>query len=213
MTKESGGNEAAALVNAVLGNVLGVFISPLLIINYLDLTSKSSGSLSYSSIFIKLTLTVVVPLIFGQTLRFFSEEHVKFLQLKVNFSCINSSLLLIIIWSVFSDTFYQNIFGTVSGFQTFLVALICTGLFITFSTTCYGFGELLAFNLPDRIAGVMCGATKTVAMGVPLINVIFHGDPSIGILTIPLLMYHALQLIFGSFFVIIFRRWTVERSN
>jgi predicted Na+-dependent transporter len=42
MTKQAGGNEAASLTNAVLGSVLGVFVSQALIFWLLNLGSASN---------------------------------------------------------------------------------------------------------------------------------------------------------------------------
>ena len=63
-TRAAGGNEPLALINAVLGNVLGVFISPL----WLRLFVSSSGQPAFSTTIIRLVETVVGPLIFGQAL-------------------------------------------------------------------------------------------------------------------------------------------------
>lgn len=202
MTKQSGGNEAAALVNAVIGNTIGVFISPLLIFAYLKISS--SGSVQYKSIFLKLGLTVLVPLAVGQLIRFAFPNTVKKIQEYVNFSYINSAMLLLLVWSVFCDSFLSGTFQTISPSDTAIVAFIDLILFLFFSGCAYTIARCLGFRREDMIAIVMCGATKTVALGIPLISVIFNGDPNIGILSIPLLMYHALQLIIGSILVVLF---------
>ena len=38
-----------------------------------------------------------------------------------------------------------------------------------------------------------------VAMGVPLINAIYESDPLVGLYTLPLLIWHPMQLVVGSF--------------
>jgi sodium/bile acid cotransporter 7 len=214
MTKQAGGNEAAALVNAVVGNVIGIFISPLLIISFLALVSN--GTVSYSSIFLKLTLTVIIPLILGQIVRFVAEEFVIRIQNKsksvylniVNLSYVNSTLLLLIVWSVLCDSFSSKVFSTVPALQTFLTCIICETLFITFSFISFSISKFLSFNIEDSIATVFCSATKTVALGIPLINVIFSNDPDIGLVSLPLLIYHALQLVTGSFMIGWFKKKT-----
>mmetsp|Transcript_35483 Transcript_35483/g.66229 ORF Transcript_35483/g.66229 Transcript_35483/m.66229 type:complete len:190 (+) Transcript_35483:102-671(+) len=57
------------------------------------------------------------------------------------------------------------------------------------------------FSLPQRIAGLFCSTHKTVAMGVPLINTLFEHSESLGLYTLPLLMYHPIQLLIGSLLV------------
>lgn len=57
------------------------------------------------------------------------------------------------------------------------------------------------------MAIVMCGATKTVALGIPMINIIFGDSELVGILSIPLLIYHAEQLVVGTIIVTLFKKW------
>ncbi|KAI8906384.1 putative sodium bile acid cotransporter [Gorgonomyces haynaldii] len=203
MTKQAKGNEAAALVNAVLGNVVGVFISPLLIFGYLGIGGNGDAS-QFSNVFIKLGITVLAPLIVGQIIRLIWPDIVDKLQRYINFSYLNSSMLLVIVWGVFCDSFLENVFSTIPGWQTAVIFFLDIFLFCLFSFMCYTIGRLLGFSLEDSIAITMCGATKTVALGIPLINVIFVGNPYIGVLSIPLLVYHGLQLIIGSFIVTMF---------
>lgn len=199
MTTQAKGNEAAALVNAVIGNTLGVFASPLLIVGYLG--ASLGNQLNFGAIFAKLGLTVLVPLIVGQIIRYFWLKNVQWLQKQVNFGYCNSLLLLLLVWTVFCDTFLGDAISSVPVWQTVVVLVLDMCLFASFTAICYLLSQSLCFSRADTIAVVMCGATKTVALGIPLINVIFSNNPAIGVLAIPLLMYHALQLVAGSVLV------------
>jgi sodium/bile acid cotransporter 7 len=46
----------------------------------------------------------------------------------------------------------------------------------------------------DGVAAEFCAVQKTLASGVPLAGVIFAGDPRTGLILLPLLIYHPLQL-------------------
>jgi sodium/bile acid cotransporter 7 len=59
----------------------------------------------------------------------------------------------------------------------------------------------------------MCAATKTVALGIPMINIIFGNTTVAGIISIPLLIYHAEQLVIGSIFVSWFIKWTAKEIS
>ena len=60
--------------------------------------------------------------------------------------------------------------------------------------------RLLFRNEPKLQAMGLFGCThKTVAMGVPLINAIYESNPSVGLYTLPLLIWHPMQLVVGSF--------------
>ncbi|HEX2100672.1 MAG TPA: bile acid:sodium symporter, partial [Candidatus Synoicihabitans sp.] len=53
----------------------------------------------------------------------------------------------------------------------------------------------LGFAVEDRIAAVFCGSKKTLASGVPMAQIIFAGHPGIGLILLPIMIYHPLQLI------------------
>lgn len=213
MTKSAGGNEAASLTNAVLGSILGVFLSPALIFWLLGLGS-SSHPINYGQIFGDLAVTVVSPLVLGQLIRFFFGEAVDMAQRHLNFSIINSSLLLLLVYQVFCNTFASNAFQVVSATSFVAVVFLVIIMFLFFSGMVFLISriEYLRFSRPDTIAIVMCGATKSAALGIPLINVMFSGNAAIGILSLPLLMYHAGQLLAGSFLVTYFTGW-VKRGD
>ena len=50
-----------------------------------------------------------------------------------------------------------------------------------------------------RVMGLFGCTHKTVAMGVPLINAIYEDNPAVGLYTLPLLIWHPMQLVIGSF--------------
>ncbi|KAJ3066021.1 hypothetical protein HDU98_010634, partial [Podochytrium sp. JEL0797] len=212
MTKQAGGDEAGALTNAVIGNILGVLISPTLIFTYVG--ALGGGTLDYGSTFINLGITVIGPLIVGQLLQFWFPTLIPFLQRYVNLAILNSSLLLVLVWSVFCNTFSDHIADGIDAgsFAAIFVLDLC--LFCGFSLLSFGIARipLLKFSRPETVAIVMCAATKTVALGIPMINVIYKGDPLIGIISAPLLVYHAEQLVVGSFMVTWFGKW-VERGR
>ena len=58
LTKSAGGDEAASIFNAAFGNLMGVLISPALILMYLGV----SGEVDLAKVFFKLGLRVVLPL-------------------------------------------------------------------------------------------------------------------------------------------------------
>jgi len=62
LTASAKGDEAAAIFNATFGNIIGIFLSPVLILLYLG----TSGDISLGTVFYKLTLRVIVPLVIGQ---------------------------------------------------------------------------------------------------------------------------------------------------
>lgn len=66
------GNEPAALVNAVLGNIIGIFITPLWLSHFLDV----QGAAPYAAVLIELTYTIIGPLIVGQLMQYLTPKLV-----------------------------------------------------------------------------------------------------------------------------------------
>lgn len=71
-TARAAGNEAAALVNAVLGNIIGIFITPLWLGHFLSV----AGVAPYADVLIELTYTIIAPLIVGQLMQYCTPQVV-----------------------------------------------------------------------------------------------------------------------------------------
>ncbi|KAI9343896.1 SBF-like CPA transporter family-domain-containing protein [Zopfochytrium polystomum] len=212
MTKQANGDEAGALTNAVIGNILGVFISPSLIFAYAGQVGNGT-SLDYKTTFTNLTITVVAPLIVGQLIQILLPKVVTFVQKKVSLPIVNSSMLLVLVWSVFCDTFSEHI--EVDAGSIVSILFLDLALFCLFSSLCFVASRIpvLGFSRPATVAIVMCGATKTVALGIPMINIIYSGSPLIGVVSTPLLIYHAEQLVVGSFLVNWLKVWVDKHAK
>ncbi|KAI8608376.1 SBF-like CPA transporter family-domain-containing protein [Chytriomyces sp. MP71] len=227
MTKQAGGDEAGALTNAVIGNILDVFISPSLIFAYVG--DLGSTPLDYGKTFQNLTITVIAPLIVGQGLQFAFPKLVPWLSARMNLAMLNSSLLLVLVWNVFCNTFSEHITDGLDAGSFVSVFFLALGCFLLFSAISFWTSRipLLRFSrretpctqrakqnyqTTNQVAIVMCAATKTVALGIPMINIIYKGSPLIGIISAPLLVYHAEQLVVGSFLVTWFTKW-VQRGE
>jgi len=62
--------------------------------------------------------------------------------------------------------------------------------------------KLLFRDQPElRVMGVYGCVEKTVSLGVPLISSIYEGDPNEGLYTLPILIWHPMQLVVGSLLV------------
>lgn len=101
LTQTAGGNEAIAVVNSVISNTVGVFLSPALILLYMG----KSAQLDVGIIFLQLGLTVVVPMVVGVGVQLLLKKQVAWIRSKVNFSYINQAMILFVIYCTFCDTF------------------------------------------------------------------------------------------------------------
>eukprot|EP00542_Grammatophora_oceanica_P020586 CAMPEP_0194049326 /NCGR_PEP_ID=MMETSP0009_2-20130614/30373_1 /TAXON_ID=210454 /ORGANISM="Grammatophora oceanica, Strain CCMP 410" /LENGTH=435 /DNA_ID=CAMNT_0038695453 /DNA_START=143 /DNA_END=1450 /DNA_ORIENTATION=- len=195
LTKSAGGDEAAAIFNSAFGNMLGVFLSPVLILGYLGVT----GDVDLLTTFYKLALRVVLPILIGQLLQKTSKHVVAFVKkYKKYFKKAQTYALVFIVYTVFCRTFAEEENQSQVG-DIFLMILFQGIMLIISMVLAWLSLRLLFRSYPKlRVMGLFGCTHKTVAMGVPLINAIYENDPNVGLYTLPLLIWHPMQLVIGS---------------
>lgn len=105
LTSLSHGDEAAAIFNAATGNMLGVIISPLLILLYIG----ESANLDIGETLYELTLRVIVPCIAGQLIQYFVPPIVLYVKNhKFFFKQAQQYALVYIVYTVFCKTFSKD---------------------------------------------------------------------------------------------------------
>ena len=196
VTGQAGGNQAIALVNSVLGNLLGIVVTPLLV---LWLTGKA-GSAPIEKVILDLALLAAAPVVAGQLIRLglaaWIDAH------KPLISYISGSLLLVLIWQLFSEAVHG---GMASGLGMALVAAIVFHALMLASA--WLLAPLAVQSRPDRIAVVATASQKTAALGIPLVTVLYAGDPNLALLTLPVLLYHVVQMITAASLVGTWKAW------
>ena len=196
-TQVSGGNLMSTMFNAALANILGVVVSPLL----LSLLMRGGGEPIPASELIRilksLALQMLIPIACGQILRrFFKEVAAK---QKKRLSVISNFFILFILFFAFSKTarnpdFIGNLRSLIGPFG-YLAAAHLLLLFMA-----YGGARLFHFSRENTISVLYAAPQKTLAVGVPLISTYFAATPEmLGIALLPLVFYHAWQLLVAGF--------------
>jgi sodium/bile acid cotransporter 7 len=195
LTSAARGNVPAALFNATLSSVIGVFLTPLLLGWWNPSSSEGGGvgSATVGRVIGDLVLWLLLPLVLGQLCR--SHLGAWALRHRVGLQRVDRMTILFIIYTAFCDSILRGVW-TGQGWATVSTALV--GGAVLFAVV-FGVLQLvcnaLRFPIEDRIAVVFCGSKKSIAAGVPMAQVIFSGDPRLGLILLPLLMYHPMQLI------------------
>ena len=190
-TRAAGGDEALALCNTTLGNLLGVVVTPGLIV----LIAERSGAIDLGGAIAQIARDVVVPFAIGQLIRWpwiaWSGEPPIWLRQIPNV-CVLVIVLLVFAGSVNSGGFSVG--------PALVLALgAASVLSIAGSLIAWWWSSWRALGLDhgQRIAVLFCASQKTLAVGVPLIAVLFVGDPRLALLTLPILVCHPVQLVVG----------------
>ena len=190
----SKGDEAAALFLATTMNLLGVFVTPLLIFFYLGEDSEIDFLNTYRTI----SLRVLLPVGVGMSMRHavtgannFAEEHKNIL---VTF---RERCLVFVVYTTFCHTFDNESESTAS--QILIMAVAQVILLISAMTISWILLFIFFNRRPRlRVVGVFACSTKTAALGIPLISAIYEDHPRLGIYTLPLLVWYLAQLVIGT---------------
>jgi sodium/bile acid cotransporter 7 len=103
--------------------------------------------------------------------------------------------ILFILFTSFCDSILRGVW-TGQGWATVGAAVLVGGvLFGVLFGLLQWVSSTLHFSPEDRIAVLFCGSKKSLAAGVPMAQIIFGGDPRLGLILLPLLIYHPLQLV------------------
>merc|ERR1712217_163685 len=60
----------------------------------------------------------------------------------------------------------------------------------------------------DVVAVMYCCSHKSLTLGIPLLKIMYEGNPILSVISIPLLIYHPTQILMGSTLVQSLRSWT-----
>uniref|UniRef100_A0A6I8NGA4 Sodium/bile acid cotransporter n=1 Tax=Ornithorhynchus anatinus TaxID=9258 RepID=A0A6I8NGA4_ORNAN len=200
-------SSAVILTKAVGGNE-GIIITPLLLLLFLG----SSSSVPFSSIFSQLFMTVVVPLIIGQIVRRYIKDWLE--RKKPPFGAISSSVLLMIIYTTFCDTF-SNPNIDLDKFSLVIIVFIIFSVQLSFMLLTFIFSTRnnSGFTPADTVAIIFCSTHKSLTLGIPMLKIVFAGHAHLSLISVPLLIYHPAQILLGSVLVPTIKSWMVSRQK
>ena len=183
------GNVPAAIFNASISGLIGIVITPMWMGFFLQ---HSSIDYSLGSIYLKLATEILLPVVLGILL----QRKLGKYALKWNryLSTFDKSVVLLIIYKSFSESFGKQVFSSVNGLGLFLIFLATISLFfVIFFLTGY-LSKFLRFNQEDIITTQFCGTKKSLIHGTVFSKILFPDTISIGIILLPLMIFHALQI-------------------
>ena len=189
MTAVARGNVPVAVFNATLSSLLGVFLTPL----WIGWKVEGGGRpVPLGPVMIDLFLWLILPLIVGQLSRpiwgAFATRN------KKRIGVIDRFTIFVLVYTSFCDSVKDGVW-TGHGVAVLVVTLVGSVALFGLVFTILGLVcDALGFPTEDRIAAVFCGSKKTLASGVPMASLIFGASPALGLILLPLLIYHPLQL-------------------
>lgn len=192
MVSIAGGNLPAAIFNASISSLIGVFVTPLWMS---FLLSNTTGQYDLASVIGKLTVQVIVPVLLGlllnKRLGWFANRYKTYLRYG------DQLTILLIVYTSFSESFSLNLFANYSLGDLVWLSSLMLGLFFLVFGLLYLLGRLLNFSREDNITALFCGSKKSLVQGSVMAKVLFPATTA-GVMLLPIMIYHAIQLIIAS---------------
>lgn len=193
MVSIAGGNLPAAIFNASVSSLIGIFITPLWMGVFLDV---SGSNFDLTSTIIKLSLQILLPVIFGFLLHKKLGLFVQNNQARLKY--FDQAIILLIVFTAFAESFDKKMFQGNSLSDFLLISVAMAALFIIMMGVMYISSKWLGFIQADIITVLFCGSKKSLVQGAVMGKVLFPDPLIFGIVLLPLMIYHSLQLLMGS---------------
>ena len=181
------GNVPAALCSATLSNLLGIVLTPLLAGLLL---STGPGGVSAGKIG-DIVLQLLVPFAAGQALRPWIGAWAA--RNRTLLSFVDRGSILVVVYAAFSEGMVAGIWHELDLPMLLRLFLVCAALLAAVLAATTFFSRKLGFARADEITIVFCGSKKSLASGLPIAAVLF-GASSVGLLVLPMMLFHQLQL-------------------
>jgi sodium/bile acid cotransporter 7 len=182
------GNVPAAIVSASLSNILGVALTPLLVVLLMHTTGAPRVG---GSAVLDIVLQLLLPFVSGQLLRPWLAAWVH----RHTFvtKAFDRGSILLVVYTAFSMSMAENIWSSVSPWRVVAVAGVCTALLAILLGFTVGVSRLARLNRADAVVVLFCGSKKSLASGLPM-ALVFFGTGAVGLIMLPLMLFHQIQL-------------------
>jgi solute carrier family 10 (sodium/bile acid cotransporter), member 7 len=239
MTRSAGGDDAAALVEVLIANFLGPFLTAgwtvTLMPNTAEFEPWKSGSSNmtsmYKAVFKQLGLSALLPLVVGQAIRWTWEKQTSMILQKFYVNKWSTACMILLVWTTFSSAFATDSLEALSTQSVIFTVLFNIALYLFLTVVCFSlsrpphflqkgtWGKRIFRAMPpeETIAVCFCGPAKTTALGIPLLYAMYE---SMDLYTksktsIPVLLYTTEQIFVAHFMVYVLRWWRtrLERNS
>ena len=193
MVSIANGNIPGAIFNASISSLLGVVITPFWMGFLVDSTDVQMDFLpTLGELSIKVLLPVIVGIFLYSWLFPKIEKHLSALKY------IDQTVIMIIVFTSFAQSFSQDVFSPYKSSVLLEIGATMLALFFLVWLVIEILCRLLRFSWEDRVTALFCGSKKSLVQGVVIGKVIFPDPATLGLVLLPLMLYHIQQLIAGS---------------
>lgn len=189
MVSMAKGNVPAAIFNASISGLIGILITPLWMELFIP---PSTTDFDLTEIYTKLIVTIIAPVFLGILLqRFGSAFAAKY---KSQLTTFDKLVILLIIYKSFVHSFEEQIFSSISLTDLLIIATLLIILFYSVYFLIGFISKTLNFSQEDQITAQFCGTKKSLVHGTVFAEILFPATFPVGLILLPLMLFHALQI-------------------
>lgn len=193
MVSIANGNLPAAIFNASISSLLGIVLTPLLCALVLH-TSAGGGQLwgLAGQLLWQVVLPVGAGVLLNSRFHAFAEAH------KARLRVFDQLTILLIVFTAFCNSFADGIFTSYNPADIARLGAGMVALYVVVFSIIWGTSRALRFSRADQIVAVFCGSKKSLVHGSVMASLLFPASAATGLILLPLMLYHALQIVLAS---------------
>jgi len=189
MTSLARGNVSGAIFDATLSGLLGMVLTPLLVGL---VATRITGHLPLLPAILDVLETLLLPFAAGQLLRRWIGGFIGRNKRWTN--RVDRAVVVLIVYGAFCSSTASGMWSKYPPLTIFAIAATVVALLAIVLVATTFASRLLGFSPEDEAAAVFCGSKKSLANGAPIALVLFGNNPALGMIMLPIMLYHQAQL-------------------
>jgi solute carrier family 10 (sodium/bile acid cotransporter), member 7 len=197
-TSMAKGNVAASVVAAAISNLSAVVLTPLILAAMLSI---GAGGTDFSAIG-RIAALLLLPFALGQIARAWLANWAE--RNRAWIGRLDRLTIVLAIYVAFSAAVNEGLWGRLSGATLLVLTGVAIAMLALAFAASWGAGAVIGLAREDRVSLFFAGAHKSLATGAPMARILFPAATA-GLIVIPLMIYHQLQLMVSAW---IAARWS-----
>ncbi|ORW08228.1 bile acid:sodium symporter family protein [Mycobacterium kyorinense] len=183
------GHVSAAIVSASLSNIVGVLVTPVLVL----LLMHTSGAPRVDATAIRdIVLQLLLPFVAGQLMRPWIADVIA--RHTVLTRLVDRGSILLVVYTAFSMGMVERIWLSVGLWRVVAVTVVSAALLGVVLAFTALVGRLAGLDRGDAIVLLFCGSKKSLASGLPM-ALVLSPAATVGVIMLPLMLFHQIQLL------------------
>jgi sodium/bile acid cotransporter 7 len=194
LTAQAKGRVEIAIFNASLSSVLGIFLTPL----FASIITEQPGT-DFGGVhaILQVVWHLLFPFAAGQAVRQVIGGNQPWI--KPIGACVDYLSIALTIFVALCESINQGGLTHTAVSQFIWIGLLALILFIAMIGIILLIARVFGIPVIDQPALLFCGSQKSIANGVPIAKIMFAGNPTVGVMILPLVIYHQCQLFLSTF--------------